>query len=165
MRFLTVFLAGILFSQLCAGADLPKRKSGLWEMKMTGAGMPGHVSQTCVDKKSDHLMKQDVEEKMSCSKTDMRREAGKLIAESVCKIEGSTATTRSVITGDFDSAYRVDSKTTYTPPLADLKEGSVVIDAKWLGPCKPGQKPGDIIIPGAGKLNLEELMKNPPRKP
>ncbi|HET6756022.1 MAG TPA: DUF3617 family protein [Burkholderiales bacterium] len=160
-----VLLAGIFLSQICFGADLPKRKSGLWEMKLTGAGMPGHVSQTCVDQKSDDLMKQDVEEKMSCSKTDMRREPGKLIVDSVCKIEGSTATTRSVITGDFDSAYRVDSKTTYTPPLADLKEGSVVIDAKWLGPCKPGQEPGDIVIPGAGKLNLEELMKHAPKKP
>jgi hypothetical protein len=34
-------------------------------------------------------------------------------------------------------------------------------EARWLGPCKPGQKPGDIIMPGVGKLNMEELMNDP----
>jgi len=28
-----------------------------------------------------------------------------------------------------------------------IKEGTTVMDAKWLGPCKPGQAPGDIIVP------------------
>ena len=39
----------------------------------------------------------------------------------------------------------------------------MVLEAKWLGPCKPGQKPGDIVMPGlkgaGGQMNLQELMK------
>lgn len=31
--------------------------------------------------------------------------------------------------------------------LMGIKEGTTVMDAKWLGPCKPGQTPGDIIVP------------------
>ena len=36
----------------------------------------------------------------------------------------------------------------------------MAINAKWLGACKPGQKPGDIVMQGkAGNFNLEEAMK------
>ena len=34
------------------------------------------------------------------------------------------------------------------------------IEAKWLGACKPDQKPGDIIMPGGGfKLNVKDAAK------
>ena len=37
------------------------------------------------------------------------------------------------------------------------------MDAKWLGPCKAGQKAGDIVLPGGrgmgGQINVQELMK------
>ena len=34
------------------------------------------------------------------------------------------------------------------------------IEAKWLGDCKPGQKPGDIVMPGGGfKLNVKDADK------
>ena len=162
LRFAASLLALFLACSALA-ADLPKRKSGLWEMKMTTAQIPGLVSQMCVDQNTDDLLAGEHEEKMACTKNDMRREGAEIVVDSVCKIEGGTATTRTVISGNFDSAYRVESKSTYNPPIAGLKEGSVVIDAKWLGPCKTGQKPGDMVTPGAGGLNLEELMKKAPK--
>ena len=34
------------------------------------------------------------------------------------------------------------------------------IEAKWLGACKPDQKPGDIVMPGGGfKLNVKDMDK------
>jgi hypothetical protein len=36
-------------------------------------------------------------------------------------------------------------------------------EARWLGPCKPGQKPGDIMMPGMPPLNtgnMQEMMKD-----
>ena len=33
-----------------------------------------------------------------------------------------------------------------------------------LGPCKAGQKPGDMIMPGMGTMNMKDLMKNQPGK-
>lgn len=162
LRFAASLLALFLACSALA-ADLPKRKSGLWEMKMITADMPALSSQMCVDQKTDDLLASEHQEKMSCTKNDVRRDGGKVVVDSVCKIEGITATTHSVIFGNFDSAYRVESKSTYNPPLAGLKEGNVVIDAKWLGPCKTGQKPGDVVTPGAGGFNLEELMKKAPK--
>ena len=38
-------------------------------------------------------------------------------------------------------------------------------EARWLGPCKPGQKPGDVIMPNmggaGGSINVNEMMKDP----
>jgi hypothetical protein len=33
------------------------------------------------------------------------------------------------------------------------------IEAKWLGACKPDQKPGDIVMPGGFKLNVKDAAK------
>ena len=157
-------LAALLAASPAAAAsyDPPKRKSGLWEMKMSGGQMKGvHTIQQCVDEKTDDLMKKDMAEnqKMQCSKNGMRKEGDKVVAESVCKMENSTATTRAVFTGRFDSAYKADIKSTYEPPLKGMKEASSVIEAKWLGPCKAGQKPGDISMPGMPNMNIDELKK------
>jgi hypothetical protein len=167
---LFALLAALLVASPAAAAsyDPPKRKSGLWEMKMSSGQMKGmHAVQQCVDEKTDDLMKKDMAEnqKMQCSKNEIRKEADKVIAESVCKVENSTAKTRAVFTGRFDSAYKADIKTTYEPPMGGMKESSSVIEAKWLGPCKAGQKPGDISMPGMHNINMDALRKGAPKKP
>jgi hypothetical protein len=55
-----------------ASADTPKRKSGLWEMKMSGGPMPGEMTmQQCVDQKSDDISKMQ-EAKSNCTKNVVR---------------------------------------------------------------------------------------------
>jgi uncharacterized protein DUF3617 len=128
----------------------PHRKSGLWEVKTTVSNSPRQFTgQICVDQNSDDLWTQEGKQndQMTCSKTSIYKEGSTWVSESVCQVESSTATTRAVFTGSFESSYRVESKSTYTPPLMGIKEGTTVMDAKWLGPCKPGQTPGDIIVP------------------
>jgi len=128
----------------------PHRKSGLWEIKTTVSNTPRSFSaQICVDQNSDDLWTEGAkpDDQMTCSKTTIHKEGSTWVSESVCQVESSTATTRAVFTGSFDSSYRVESKSTYAPPLMGIKEGTTVMDAKWLGPCKPGQTPGDIIVP------------------
>ena len=169
MQVLSLFVALLLASPVAAASfDAPKRKSGLWEIKMVSGqakGMP--AMQQCVDEKTDDLMKKEMNEaqKTQCSKNDMRKEGDKIVVESVCKMENSTATTRAVFTGRFDSAYKADIKSTYEPPLKGMKEASSVIEAKWLGPCKAGQKPGDISMPGMPNINMDEMRKGATKKP
>ncbi len=40
-----------------------------------------------------------------------------------------------------------------------MREATTKMEAKWLGPCKAGQKPGDVMIQGIPGMNMEELMK------
>ncbi len=149
---------------VAASSDAPTRKSGLWEIKMSDGRMQGGMSmQQCVDQKSDDLSKMQ-QAKSNCTKNTVHREGDKIISESVCKMEGTTATTRAVFTGKFDSAYKGDIRTTYDPPMHGMRESSSTIEAKWLGACLAGQKPGDVVMPGmpampAGMPNMQELMK------
>jgi hypothetical protein len=163
MRSLIILLVLSIGYDVAAAASsaAPKRKSGLWEMNMSRGHMPGGMTmQQCVDQKSDDISKMQ-EPKSDCTKNVVRREGDKIVAESVCKMEGTTATTRTVFAGKFDSAYKAEIRSTYDPPMHGMRESSTTIDAKWLGPCLAGQKSGDIVMPGmpAGMPNMEELMK------
>jgi hypothetical protein len=91
---------------------------------------------------------------LSCSKQEIRREGDRIVAESVCRIGESTATTLMVFSGSFDSGYRAEVRSTYAPPLLGLSEGSARVDARWIGPCPPAQRPGDMTLPNGTTINL-----------
>ena len=155
-RLLSVALLLALTLPLHAGVGDPTIQTG--HPQYPGEGAYQTIEQ-CVDQKSDDLMSNKMhEEKMSCTKSDVHKEGDKIVAESVCKMDGTTATTRAVFTGKFDSAYKADIKSTYEPPMHGMRESSSTIEAKWLGACLPGQKPGDVMMPGmpGGMQNMEE---------
>ena len=124
MKYFALLL--VLFAASAAAAasfDAPKRKSGLWEIKISSGQTQGsHAVQQCVDEKTDDLMKKEMGEnqKTQCSKNEMRKEEDKIVAESYAKCR-TTATTRAVFTGQFDSAYKADIKNTYEPPMSGMK--------------------------------------------
>lgn len=169
MQFSFLFVAFFVTSGLAFGAsDFPKRKSGLWEIKISNStGKGAQALQQCIDEKTDNLTRSNMTpaQKQSCSKSEMRKEGDKLVAESICKFDGSAVKTRAVFTGKFDSAYKADIKSTYEPPLRGMRESSAVIDAKWLGSCKPGQKAGDISIPGMPNIDMNEMRRSPSKQP
>ena len=45
-----------------------------------------------------------------------------------------TATTRGVLVGDLKSSYTHESTTTFSPPMAGMKEGVTKVAAQWTGP-------------------------------
>jgi hypothetical protein len=159
-RFVLV-VASLAAGAVLAASDGPRRKSGLWHITITSAGMPQMSIQECVDRNTDDLTKMPGDEEISCSKIDWRREGAGFVMDSVCKVNGSTATTRSVFSGSFDSAFKMDSKSSYRPPYEGLSEVTMKMEARWTGPCKPGQKPGEVIIPGMP--NMQDF-KGAPKK-
>ena len=151
---------------LTAGAmDLPKRKSGQWEIStaQTG-GPPGPVAQMCIDEKTDDLTRQLAAGAVTCSKQEIRREGDRYVAESVCKIGESTATTRTVISGDFESTYQADIEAKYSPPLMGMSEGRSTVAARWIGPCRAGQRAGDITMPNGTVINVYDAPGGAPKK-
>jgi hypothetical protein len=128
--------------------DLPKRKSGLWEMKVHMAGMPDFgPMQQCIDSKTDDILRQEsaAQQEVRCSEMKVKHIGNKVTIHAVCTSETGTATNDAVFEGSFDSAYKGTIKSSLTPPMNGMSEFNVSIEAKWLGPCQPGQKPGDII--------------------
>lgn len=151
MRGLVVSALAVSFAATSAfAAEYPKRKSGLWELKVSSARLPGGSTlvQTCVDEKTDNALAPDDEmTEQTCSQYDTRRVGDRLLIDAVCKADEMTVTSHMVVTGRFDSAYRAEIKSTYDPPVEGEKENTMVIEARWLGPCQPGQKPGDVVLP------------------
>jgi Protein of unknown function (DUF3617) len=165
-----------------AAADYPPRKPGLWELSMQTEAMPAgtkgaaaHTTQQCIDAASDKAMREMGMSmgRSSCSKQDLHAEGSTMVVDSVCTMPTgagtTTATTHSVITGDMSSDYRMVMKSSYNPPMMGRATGEMVMAAKWIGPCKPGQKPGDMVMPGGQTMNMLDMMKNqsaaqPPKK-
>jgi len=161
--------------------DLPIRKAGLWQIKMvrTGSQLPDMTMQQCTDETTDRAMNTVVSPltKQACSKQELKKTATGYVSDSVCEISGMPAIARALpdfksgapmkttshaeITGDFNSAYTMKT-TSHSEggPSGVPRDSTMVIEAKWLGACKPDQKPGDIIMPGGGfKINVKDADK------
>ena len=161
--FSTCLLA--LLPALEAGAvEMPVRKAGLWEMKMlrTGSPAPDMTMQHCTDETTDKEMSTTFSPmaKEACSRNDIQKTATGYVADSVCSIGGTSITAHSETTGDFNSAYTVKTTShSQGGPAGVPPDSTMTIEAKWLGACKPDQKPGDIIMPGGIKLNVKDMEK------
>jgi len=161
-------LAASLMAMLPAlqarAVEMPLRKAGLWEMKMVRAGspMPEMSMQHCTDATTDKDMAtaSSPMTKEICSKRDVQQTATGYVSDSVCSVAGVSITSHAEITGDFSSAYTVKN-TSHSEggPAGMPKDVSMTIEAKWLGACKPDQKPGDIVMPGGLKLNVKDAEK------
>ena len=166
-------ICGTLFLLLVGGAvatsavagEIPKRKAGLWEMRTQMEGVPGGPQmQMCVDQKSDDLLQQQAKEKQDCSTMDIKTSGDSTTIHAVCRMQGSTVTMDAVYRGSFESGYKGDMKMRYNPPMKGMSKAHIIQEGKWLGACKPGQKPGDVIMPNMGNFNMDEMMKDPRMK-
>jgi len=147
-------------------ADLPKRKPGLWEITTTSStrakAAPGGMTMSmCSDEKSDAnwlQMGQQMSQQSKCSKQETTVERDRVLFSSVCDFGKTTATTKGIASGDFNKEYKIETSSSYDPPMGGMKEASTTIVAKWLGPCKAGQKPGDMIMPNGTTMNMNDMM-------
>jgi hypothetical protein len=155
MRALAPLCLFLIAIPAASADDAPRRKSGLWEVSMSSPQMPAPmVSRQCVDQKTDDLSRRSSQGREKCSKQSVRREGASVVIESVCQVEGSTATTRGVFSGDFASSYQGDMVTRFAPPLHGTAESKMRFQARYVGPCAPGQKPSDVSMqgmPGGGR--------------
>lgn len=147
-------------------ADAPKRKAGLWEQKMTMAGPMAHTTSMamCSDEKTDNVLAQRGPGSEKCESQSFRREGSSYVVEAVCKDGATTIRTRGVFTGDFSTSYRGEIRSTFDPPMRGAKEMTQTIEGRYVGPCKPGQKPGDVVMEGMGGMNVNEMMGADPAK-
>ncbi|NTV94131.1 MAG: DUF3617 family protein [Thiobacillus sp.] len=146
-------------------ADLAKRKSGLWEIKTSTSGAPSMTMQMCVDQNQDDITQgsDDREMRKQCPKVDSKKVGDTIVVDSVCKFEGTTMTGHTVISGNLATDYRMESTTRFDPPMHGMAGSKSTMTGRWLGPCKPGQKHGTVVMsgmPGGGQFKLDpEMLK------
>jgi len=167
-RLLAISATSLIFAAPAFALDMPARKAGLWEIKMVfeGRNLPAQVMRQCVDQATDKLMNANFggSAQEACSKQDVQNSGGAITVDSVCKFGSATTTSHAVVTGSFDSAYtmKVTSKSEDGPSLPGTVSGAethMTIEAKHLGSCEAGQKPGDVMMSNGMKMNVLDLQK------
>ncbi len=149
-------MCGSVFAQT---TDFPRRKSGMWEAKIESARIPGGVTtQECVDEKTDaEMQKQGImgknNGKYSCRLISSKKTAKGWEYDSECKNPQLTVNAHTVISGDMQSAYSVDSLARFDPPMMGQKEMRTQIKLRYAGVCKAGMQPGDVSFNGM-KMNM-----------
>ncbi len=167
MRIAAIFALALVTTS-AAAQDMPARKAGLWELTMTfeGRNTPPQTMQHCIDAATDKAM-QDMSagaRGQTCSKREVKKVGTTIVFDSVCNVGAGTMTSHGVVSGDFNSAYtiKINSKRE-GPAIPNMPaETQMAIDAKWLGPCKADQKPGDIIMANGMKMNVTDMQKGGP---
>jgi hypothetical protein len=143
--------------------QMPQRKPGLWRQVMTmdGNTPAGPGMQLCIDAAS--------EAEMSTFSHRMPGAANCPPAQFTHNLDGSLSftescdtgakgreTTTGVIKGDFNSSYTEQMDTQYSgsPVAAVNGEHKLTLTATWVGPCPPGERGGDLILPNGMKRNI-----------
>lgn len=166
MRMNITLLAASLLVLPATAADLPARKSGLWEINSQvsagGQKMPGSTMQICIEQGRDDASGDPREPRQQCSRMDVKRSGSQTVIDSVCRIDGHTATARTVISGDLTRNYRMENTTRFNPPMDGMQTMSSTTTGKWLGPCKPGQKHGSMVMQGMPAMGPDGQMQIDP---
>ena len=163
MRLVAIAILSVIGVIPAWAAELPSRKPGLWEIKMEfeNRSTPGQTMRQCIDASTDQMMQSNTGPyAQSDCKRDVQKSANGFTIDSTCAGDGKTWTVHSTVTGNFDSAYTM----TATIQRDSLPGGrmNMTVAAKWLGPCRTDQKPGDMIMGNGIKMNILEMQKGGP---
>jgi hypothetical protein len=152
--------------------DFPKLKPGLWEMEravdppppaQNGRPMPAERTSMCLDDSVQREMFAMANGAMqgACSKHDFKTTGNSMSGDVVCTMGNSTMHSKSLMVLEGNSAYRTDIDTTYDPPFMGHSHTKMTIRARNVGPCKPGQRPGDLVMPNGQTMNVHDMMNGP----
>ena len=164
-RIAAAVVASLLASAPLAALadDYPKLKPGLWEMERSSgnaaANRPNRTTM-CLD---DTVQREMYEMgagamKGMCSKHDFMFAGNRGTGDFICDMGGSRMHSKSTMLLEGNGAYRTEIDTTYDPPFMGQSKSHTVVTARNVGPCKPGQRPGDMIMPNGQTLNMRDVM-------
>ncbi len=149
---------------LAAAAELqlPERKAGQWEIVMESDSGPGMTATFCLDAETDKQMMaagMSMSEGM-CSSMNTTQDGSSIVIEATCTMGPMKTTSRTVMTGDFQSAYEATTTSVIEGAPQGMPANSTMTQhATWTGECQNGLLPGDMVMPGGMKMNVRDLMQ------
>lgn len=151
-----------------APATMPKRKGGLWEQTMSTAGRAMKTS-LCTDEAFEKQTSLLATNSMpgACTQTMAPMTGGWKFTSSCDLGTGGKSTTEGTVTGDFASKYEVKASSTISGASVPQmnRQTDVDIVAEYKGACPAGWAPGDMELPGVGRVNATTMMKGAGRPP
>jgi len=150
---------------------LPMRKPGLWELTIHGhanAGSPpSQQVQQCTDGKAERIMLLAiVPTQENCSDVRAKRLTGQPVdgydITLVCHVHEQRIETQVALRGDLQSVYS-GTYTTRQPGALPRAPAAVNFQGRWLGNCKPDQRPGDMVLPNGITVNVVDDVRRAER--
>ena len=155
MTFKPAFLVAVLLVWIgiaeADGIKLPPTKEGLWETHSTQIQQGKPVSDTSVKMcQSNELTKsmqangEELRKKNECTSNVTQPSTNTYVEESRCaKGPNAGSTTKVVYSYQGDTASHTEMHMN-----VGKSETVMIIDAKYVGACPAGMKPGDLIMDG-----------------
>lgn len=165
---LAALIAAAVPGAALAEEELPKPKAGLWESSIVSGTlpmMPGTYKQ-CMDGAIDMQSMMRATGGM-CDLQWKRVADDRIETETSCKMGPISAKGNGVIVGDFNASLRIETTTAVsmenmpaaTKAALPYEKTSMVIETRWVGPCEPGQNPGDFIMPDGKVMRIPGIGK------
>jgi len=121
---------------MAATQTVPPLKPGLWQTHVQspiyGSHPPSPMT-VCYGAMSDQQRQLENDNiKNRCSKYESRELEGKWVVDAVCTTPRGRSITKHVVTSLSGDSFHEENA---------APQGTMTTEGKWLGPCKPGQKP------------------------
>ena len=148
-----------------AASTLPSRKPGLWQQTMTMAGGTSRIVKLCTDAAFEKKVSWAGGQMAGaiCTEQSMAPGAsGGWTFHSVCDMgTGGKTVTDGVASGDFNSSFEIKTTSTTTGAAVPQMNGAheMTMISEWKGACPADWKPGDTEVPGAGRINVGDMME------
>lgn len=155
-------------AQTAQAKSLPARRSGLWEitlhsdevtLRRAGQASPRPVTvQQCTSAQTEPVMLLSLlPGQESCGNTRVRRVQGSDGAgfdiSNTCKVHGVRNDAQVTLRGDLQSHYSGTFQVRFAS-AAIKNTGTKSFEGRWLGACKEGQRPGDMVLPNGVTVNV-----------
>ncbi|HTJ64095.1 MAG TPA: DUF3617 family protein [Alphaproteobacteria bacterium] len=138
-------IAVLLSLPAAAAGDLREmlKQPGEWEATIRGSLIPPQAQKGCYggNKSVADLTTKSFK---NCSQQSVNISAGSATVDAVCQFQSLKVTVHGTITPVGDDALHSDSQVQVEglPQIQGLSSAmNVTMDAKRIGPCKPGEKP------------------------
>lgn len=132
----------------------PHPKPGLWRTSLSMNAGPGVTlsGELCLDSSTeDSAFTSSSRGARNCDAPRFSPGPNGLNFSTTCHAGGRTIVSQGVATGDFKTSYALDVVTRVDPAPAGLpNEMRTKMQATWMGPCRPDQKPGAATMRFAG---------------
>lgn len=150
-----------------AGATLPARKPGLWEVTLAAHAAQGPGSAMQPEVTVRQCTSAAVEPVMllallpaheNCSRTQVTRRSGQGGGHEIattCSTHQSPVQGRMELWGDLRSVY-AGTFSVHFPQAPQNNVGPVRFQGRWLGPCGAGQRAGDMRLPNGITVNVAD---------
>lgn len=149
-------------------APVPTRKAGLWEVTVRSDDLvlrrQGEVQQKpqtvqmCTNAEAEPVMLfAIVPAQQNCRPVNVARrtkgQGGGYDINTECYVHDQRADAHMELRGDLQSVYGGAFSVKYAQtPMANT--GRMVFEGRWLGACKPSQRPGDMVLPNGITVNV-----------